>query len=310
MGKSAPEPPPPVDPNAIIKAQQGANISSFFTPVGDVLIGDVKDGQFQQGGPGLAQEITLAPESQGVFDAQTRNQLLLTNAANAAVGGLPTDRFDLTALDLPNVPGGIDFSTLTPLPDANARSAGGAGVEQATFSRLTGLLNPQFALDERRARQRLADQGLPQGGEAFETELDNLFRRRDETLLQVADQSVLAGRTEQSRLQSQALQVRTQEITERLTEIGLTRDEINQILSQALLQRGQPFNELASLTPQISPLTLPQFGQQQTADALGAFGLQAAQQNQQFQSELALQQAGLNGLFSLGSAGILGAFLK
>ena len=306
MGKKAPSPPPPIDVEAAITRQAEENRFNFISPIGNIELGEIEGGQFSPTG-GLAQRITLSPEVEAALTSEQRLDALLSNQAIDLTGRLPTEAFDTANLNSPDFPGGIDFSALTPLPSSEDLLTASQPVEEATQSRLTNLLNPQFELDERRARQRLADQGLPQGGEAFETELDNLFRRRDESLLQVADQSVLAGRAEQSRLQSAALQVRTQELGERLTEIGLTKEEINFLQSQELLNRGTAFNELASLAPLVSPVQLPQFQPQSQIDTFAPLALNAAQQNQVFQAEQQQNLGLLNGLFSLGGAGITGA---
>ena len=305
MGKSTPSPPPPIDVEGAITRQAEVNRFNFLSPIGNIELGDVTaGGQFTPEG-GQAQRITLSPEVEAALTSEQRLDALLSDSAIDLTGRLPTEAFDTSNLNAPDFPSGIDFSTLTPLPSSEDLLTASQPVEEATQSRLTNLLNPQFELDERRARQRLADQGLPQGGEAFETELDNLFRRRDESLLQVADQSVLAGRAEQSRLQSQALQARTQEIGERLTEIGLTKEEISFIQSQALLNRGTAFNELASLAPLVSPVVLPQFQPQSQIDTFAPLAINANQQNQAFQAAQSNQNAFLNGLFGIGSSAIL-----
>lgn len=83
-----------------------------------------------------------------------------------------------------------------------------------------------------------------------------------------------------------------------------------QALNEALGIRGNQFNEFASLlglqqvgTPQLGSFFAPG-----GVNTLGAFQLAQNQANQNFQAESARANAALGGLFSLGSAALLGPF--
>lgn len=181
------QPLPTPDPSGLIDRQLGANRLDQFTPFGSLTFS----------GPNRSRaDLSLAPGLQQSFDARTG----LSNAAMARA---------LLGIDaLPQSRAGGDFS-------GDARR-----VEQATFDRGRGLLDPIFELDERRMRQRLANQGLPMGSEAFTGEFDRFDTRRDNAFTNLALDAVGAGRAEQSRLFGLESAARSQELQQLATLLG------------------------------------------------------------------------------------------
>lgn len=87
-----------------------------------------------------------------------------------------------------------------------------------------------------------------------------------------------------------------------------------QWLQQQLAVRNQPLNEISALmsgsqvsVPQFASYNAPQMPQNQIGSNIYN---SAALAQQNYQSELAAQNASMGGLFGLGSAGIMGAFMK
>lgn len=70
------------------------------------------------------------------------------------------------------------------------------GVERAMFDRQKQLLAPVFEEQDRALEQKLANQGLPIGSEAYAGERTRFDRTRNEALTGAANQAVLAGRQE------------------------------------------------------------------------------------------------------------------
>lgn len=66
-------------------------------------------------------------------------------------------------------------------------------VGEAMFSRQRSLLDPVFQQQDRSLEQKLANQGLPMGGEAYNEERNRFDRMRNEAYSNAANQSVLSG---------------------------------------------------------------------------------------------------------------------
>lgn len=311
MSKSSGSQPPTIDPNALIQAQTEANQLSQFTPFGDLRVGTVgSGGQFQPSTGGLATQVTLPPGAQEAVTLEQEIARLLRGRGVEQVGQLPTDPVSFAGL--PEFRNELDFSQFTPLPGIDDFSADALRVEEATFNRATGLLNPEFERIERSLRQRLANQGIPVEAEAASGstgELTRFGRTRDEALLKASQDAVGAGRAEQSRLFGQALTARGQGISEALQGINLDRTARQQGISERFAERQSPFNELAALLGN-APVQPPSLALPAPVDVLGAQTLSTSSDLARFQAEQANQQAFQSGAFGLGSAGLLGFLLS
>ena len=140
-------------------------------------------------------------------------------------------------------------------------------MEQALFDRTSSLLSPQFQQSEERLLQSLADRGIPRDSEAGRAEIANFQQQRDLTFSNLANDAVLAGGNEQSRLF---------DLDERAGLFGLGAE--NQAFSQGLLAGNQNFNQ-ANLAHQTG------------INDIG-FANQIAQQN--FGNDIALQLQNAN----------------
>ena len=76
----------------------------------------------------------------------------------------------------------------------------GASLEQATFQRGLNRISPQMEEQRSAMAQRLQNQGIPIGSEAYNQEQDRFNRSRGDALENLALSSVGAGRQEQGRL--------------------------------------------------------------------------------------------------------------
>lgn len=66
-------------------------------------------------------------------------------------------------------------------------------VGNAMFERQKAMLDPVFQQQDRALEQKLANQGLPMGGEAYDGERNRFDRMRNEALTSAANQAVLSG---------------------------------------------------------------------------------------------------------------------
>ncbi len=266
--KSQPAPPPPVDPSRVIQAQADVNRIDQFTPLGDLTFG----------GPNRREAtLDLDPQVLANLQAQLGLDTGLLGAAQSAVPGIQgLVNQPLSTQGLPNVP--TDFNAFN------------EDISQQFFDRSSSLLDEQFGLDEERLRQRLANQGLQTGGEAFDTELGLFNQRRGETFGNLARDATLFGGQEASRaLQAQA---------------GLR----NTAFGERGAVRGNQFNELAALLglQQVQPPGLQNFFGPSSVNAVDPFALQAQGLQNNFNTisnnNAATKGAGADLLGTLGGA--------
>jgi hypothetical protein len=204
-------------------------------------------------------------------------------------------------------------------------------VEQSMFDRSASLLNPQFDQAEQRKVADLRARGIPRDSEAFEREMSNFRRDKDETFQRLADQSVLAGGAEQSRLFGLSSQLGDRDVNSLMTRYGLAGDlggaqgqaqqqlfGMADLLSQRDIQaqlqnanmaqsnRATQFNELASLLglQQVASPGLNNFFSPGNVDMMGAYGLNQQANISNANRNAAMKGGMLGGLGQLGGAAI------
>ena len=301
-------PPAAPDPAETIAAQTRATQLSQFTPTGNLRFGTLTaGGGFAPDDPNVPIDIDR-PRALKVEETAFQEQLR-GGAENLALGFLPQfsgqlDPFTISAGDIQQqvgdapLTGAQDIAAgLTPLVTDLAGQ--GEQLEQATFERGKALLEPRFEEERGRLEQRLVDQGLPRGGEAFTRELNRLQQGQGEQLTKLSLDSVAAGRQEQSRIQALASGLRSQQFNEGTGLSALER----QI-------RAQQFGEVGSIGGFATPFT------QISAPGVDAAGIiNQGFQNQlgsaQLQQQARAQRAGGFGDIAaagLGAAGAAGGF--
>ncbi len=302
MGFLKPSPPEAPDPVATAEAQGGANVEAAIAsallnqqnvvgPQGTVSFaqtgGQDVGGQFV---PSFTRTTELTPEAQAQFEAQQQLGGSLTGLAQEQVGRIGS------ALGT-----GVDVSGLPGLTGPEARDFGdqAAQLEQATFQRGLGLLDPGFARESADIEATLVERGLPFQSEAARRARAGLQERQGLARENLALSSVGAGRQEQSRLfnieQAQA---------------ALANAARGQGFQEQAFQRSLPIGDIAALLGTSPGVQQPQF------QATPAFGVQAPDiigstfgaanlAQQQFGQQQQAQSGLLGGLFSLGSAALL-----
>lgn len=224
------------------------------------------------GSPNRTQTLTLPPEVQRILSGQQQ------------IGGQLTD---FARQFVPRVAQGLQdpFNTANIGVDRPvANEAERSRIEAA----LLGRLEPQFARDEERLTNRLANQGITQGSEAYQGAMGDMNRARTDARLATIGQ---AG-------------------NEYARDFNMQNQSYQQALSDALLNRTQGLNEVSALiqgAPAMQMPQAPQTAQYQVApvDVMGAnqFGTQVAMNN--YNQRLGQQNAMMGGLAGLGSAAIL-----
>ena len=258
--RGPPKPPPAPDPTKTIETQTRAQQLSQFGPDGTLRFGTVgPGGEFVADQPGQPIDIDL-PRALKVFESAFQQQLR-GGVEDLALGFLPqvSGQLDPFSISAESIQG-----QLSPLDTDLGRQA--ERLEKATFERGKALLEPRFEEQRSKLEQRLVDQGLPRGSEAFNRELNRLEEGQGEQLQRLSLDSIAAGRQEQSRLQQLSQALRAQQFQE---QTGLSALE-RQI-------RAQQFGEVGAIGGFSTPFT------QISAPGVNAAGII----NQGFQNQVA-----------------------
>lgn len=213
-----------------------------FTPTGP-------NGDFQ---PNIVQ--SLNPQAQQTLDAQQRVQ---TGLANLGEQGLGTAQ---KVLGTPFDQSGVPKAPINP----------GQTAQQAIMARL----QPQIQQNQQATQQRLANQGIPVGSEAWQNEM----RQQDQQQNDLYSQAALQG-------------------------IGLDTQAHQAGLQEAYSLYNQPLNQITALMSG-SQIQAPQFQQYQGSSAQAAPLFQGTQAQGQFdQQSYAQRMAGYNSM--MGAVGSL-----
>ena len=351
MGKSSPSPPPPPDYAGAAQAQGTANLETavaqnymsnpnVYGPLGNQVVTFGANNQ-----PTITQNLT--PAAQATLNSQQQVQQGLANLSNlglTAAGGLlstpfkpPTGPGLQTSVASPTVSSGaiaapslqssINTSGLAAMP-----VSAGTTAQQAITSRL----EPDIAREQAALRNRLVNQGLRPGGEAYNREMEIADRSATDRRLQAAAQGIgldfaaqqqgFGQAAQQQGIYNQALQNQfNMGVTGQQAQNQATAQQFNQNLQgaqfgntaqqQALAQQlalyQQPLNQITALMSG-SQMQMPQFQGYQGSSVAPPpiFGATQAT-GQAAMDQYGIQSANANaanaGLYSMLGAGI-GAF--
>ncbi len=174
-------------------------------------------------------------------------------------------------------------------------------VEQAILARL----EPQFRQDEAAMQSKLLSAGLEVGSPVYNSELRRLQQGQNDA----RQQAILAGGTEESRQVGLNAALQGQGFSQGLQGAQFDNATRQQMLSELLLRRNTPLNEMNSLRTG-SQVAMPNFQGYYTNNAAAAPMFDAAQAQGNYDMAAAQNsQSGFNsmlgGLASLGGAGIM-----
>lgn len=306
MGKSTPKAPAAPDPTATANAQGAMNKDTAYwnavmgnvnqnTPYGSISYAqspvsyDTKGYQDAltaynahhtatdklptqsdyKNAPTFTSTINLSPEQQKILDQQQQADIQVGKIGNDQIGRIgQAVSSPYSYAGLPSAPS---------YDDVNKLSAHG---EEAIMSRL----NPQFGRDEETLRSRLVNQGITQGSEAYNNEMNTFNQGKNDARMQ----AVLGGQSYGGNEANQQLALR------------------NQAIQEYNAQRNAPLNEFTALTSG-QQVQNPQFQGSQPGNAQ-AGDYQGAAQNA-YQAKLGAHNAKVAGnnattgsLFGLGGS--------
>lgn len=193
--------------------------------------------------------MSLSPQQQAAFDAQTQLQGTLSNAAAQLASSVPTGPFGLptnlpgytVGLDLNGAPDymqGLNLNNVPNAPGSGDFSADRDSYQNAMFERGMSLLRPEFESQQRATQQMLANRGLPITGEAYTGEMDRLNRAQNEQMARMAADAMSAGAQEQSRMYGLGTDARARAIAEQLQQ-GQVQQQARQGIISEELQNAQ-----------------------------------------------------------------------
>jgi hypothetical protein len=229
--------------------------------------------------PEYTQTVTLSPEQQRLYDLQNQAQQKLGVTANEQLGRLQSSL--ATPLNYDGLPEQVykigDYA------------ADRSRVEDALLQRM----NPQLDRDQAALEQRLANQGIALGSQAYGTAMQQAAQQRNDARYGAINQ---AG-SEQQRLIQQAM-----------AQAAMQNQARQQGIQERTSLRTQPLNEISALMSG-SQVTNPQFAstpqvQVQPADYQGAANLQYQGQLAQYNAANQANQGMMGGLFGLGGAAL------
>lgn len=226
-------------------AQTGLNSINQVTPYGNLTYS--QSGTWEDGTPRFTATQTLDPTQQQALDVQNQIELDTSKLGQSQVGRISDALSD---------PWTLDKFGAAPVANADARQQ----VIDSLYNQQKSRLDPQFADNESALRQRLSNQGISEGTEAYGNAMRDFNFGKNDAYQTAQNQAINAGGAEQSRM------------------YGLESNAYQQGISNDLTARNQPINELAALlgsgsgVQQANFVSTPQTGVNST-DVIGATAL-------------------------------------
>jgi hypothetical protein len=294
-----------------LKAAQtaaAANRVNQITPYGNLDY--TQSGTDSQGNPTWTAATTLSPVGQQLLDAQNNTSLGLSNLFGTQLGNVSDA---INAGFHPNVPA-IQANLSTPQLQTSVGGTGMEGWDQAS-KLIMNRLQPTIEHQNEQSDAQLANQGIVAGTEAYKNAKRVLQMGQNDLL----NQAQVAGQGVQQNLFGQNVtagqfgnQAQNQMFGNSVTNANLTNAANNQAFNQQLTQYQLPLNMLNALRTgaQVTNPTFSNVPQQATttgADIMGATNAASNYALADFNAGNAAQQNLNSGLFSLGSAALMGS---
>lgn len=142
-----------------------------------------------------------------------------------------------------NVQSSLDGNNLANLPGVGDFGAERQRVEDALYGRVASRLDPRFQQEQQTMENRLSSMGIARGSAAWNREVDNFNRNRNDAYSTAMQDMVLAGGNEQSRLFGLSMGARQQGFNENLASGQFANQADQQRFNYANTNRDQAFSE-------------------------------------------------------------------
>jgi hypothetical protein len=228
MGKKTPKAPAAPDPVATAQAQAQMNketaianaqlgMINQYTPYGSLIY--TQRGMSDQGVPQYDSRINLSPEQQRLLEMSQQGDLGTAQLGLDQLGRIRN-----------SVSTPFSFGGLPSYGEAD-QTAAAARAEEALMARM----NPQFQRDEEAMRSRLINQGIGQGSQAYNTEMERFNQAKNDA----RQQAILGGQQYGNAELAAALQRRNQGIQEYTTQRNAPLNEYTALTSGTQIQNPQ-----------------------------------------------------------------------
>lgn len=188
-----------------------------YTPYGNLTY--TQRGTSAEGIPQYESNIQFSPEQQQLFSMLQRGDL------GTAQLGLDQLARITNAVSTP-----FSYDGIASYGEADQKAAQARG-EEALLARL----NPQFQRDEEALRTRLINQGIGQGSQAYQREMESFNQKQNDA----RQQAVLGGQQYGNQELAAALQRRNQAIQEYSTQRNAPLNEYSALMSGTQIQNPQ-----------------------------------------------------------------------
>ena len=250
---SSPKPPPAPDYAGAARAQGAANVETaivegtmnrpdIFSPYDVTRWTDVGTAEK----PRFKADYTLAPEyeRQRVKQAGIGEQYL--DVAGQRLGELPSGQFDFGAL--PAYQSTIDTAGFTPLATAEDLGDYATRSETDYYNRAMARIQPQQEMEKTQLHTQLINSGLPPGSTAYNDAMGRLELQQSDSLRDLSQQAIAEGQRMRQGLAGESQAMRQAQLSEATMMQQMQNQARQQALSDALLGRRLPMEELATLT--------------------------------------------------------------
>jgi hypothetical protein len=344
MGKPKPPTPPDPVAVAGAQTQSNAETARLQSNLNNVnYFGPQGSSVYEQTSPDRwSQYVKLSPQEQQTYDLSKSAENSALGTANTQIGRVNQALNQPFGVgDIWSTPA---YQTTQHSFDPGQHVQGQIGpqnfdqsvksTQNAVYNQARSRLDPQFAQQDEQLRTRLANQGLSQNSAAYGNAMDEFNRNKTDAYNQASYSAINAGNQEQQQLfgqqaaqgqfanqaaaqqygqnQGQAAfynQGIGQDYQSKMNEYQFQNAAEAQKFQQQAYAQNLPINQFNSLmsSGQVGmPAGVPYSPTSvQPTDVLGAYGMNQAQQNANYQSRMGAYNGALGGLFNLGSSALM-----
>lgn len=202
------------------------------------------------------QTTSLNPEAQKAFDAQQSIQARLSEGAQGKLDaatkqlGTPFDTASLASwASTPKAPSAADYAKAPTYNEAYASRG-----EKAYYDKAASRLDPKFQQEEQALQTQLASQGLSPGTAAWQQEMDNFRRGKNDAYGNLNRESILTGASLGQDMFGRAMSgtqynnsLLDKAFGSQLESANFQNAMRGKQFGEAATLRAMPFNELQSL---------------------------------------------------------------
>ena len=295
MGKSAPSPPPAPDPTATANAQAQANTSTAASQAALDYVNQITPygtTKYDPTGSYTNPEGQTVPTYTETTSLNPTGQAVLTGTQNIAQSLVPFGSIHANqagnAATTPLNFNTADSATLNSTPQQLDQTA-----SNAIYNQQKGFLDPQWTQSEKDLTDSLAKQGIPVGSQAYNNAMTNFNNAKTQAYQSAQDSATAGGAGAAGQNFNLALAGQQQNIAQQVQGQQAPVSLLEQLLGQATTTQ-QPI-----LQPNGVPIS--------PTNTIGAQALSTNAAQQNYQNQIAVQNANTGGEAALAGTAITAA---